>query len=207
MVDGAAVRELSSGPPPEGLPEGRPVIAFSGRLEIRKGPHVLVEAMHRVWREYPAAQLVMFGLDCEWGRGRMSDHLTALAGERVDQVHLMGARPPAELYRGLAAADVVALPSHWENFALAALEAFALGRPVVATTGSGFGEFMEDGTSALLVAPRDPSALSEGLLRVLGDGALRARLSAGARSTADRYAPEPVARQHIAFFARVADKG
>ena len=207
MVDVQRVRSLAGGERPEGYPGGGPVVAFSGRLEIRKGPHVLVQAMQRVWDEVPRAQLVLFGLDCEWGSGRMSDHLMTLAGVHSSRLHVLGARPPDELFAGLAAADVVALPSLWENFALAALEALAIGCPIVATTGSGFGEFMEDGVNALLVPPRDPAALGETLLRLLRDPALRERLSHDARATAERYAAAPVAEQHARFFERVADNG
>jgi glycosyltransferase involved in cell wall biosynthesis len=205
MVDVDRVRRLAAGGPPPGFPEPGPVVAFSGRLEIRKGPQVLVEAMRAVWDDAPDVQLALFGLDCEWGTGRMSDHLRALAGPYAGRLHLLGPRPPGELWRGLAAADVVALPSHWENFALAALEALAIGCPIVATTGSGFEEFMEDGRNALLVPPRDSAALGQALGRLLADADLRAGLGRGAREVAERYAPDPVGRQHAAFFERVAD--
>ena len=183
-VDVRRVQEMAAGPLPYGYPEGGPVVAFSGRLEGRKGVHVLVPAMHEVWRRYPSAQLVLMGRDGDWEGGRMSDHLRALAGPFADRLHLLGVQPPERLYPGLRAADVVALPSMWENFALAAVETLVLGRPLIATSGSGYDDFVEDGRNGLLVPPGDASPLSAAIVRLLEDDELRERLGATAAETA-----------------------
>ncbi len=74
-VDVARVRSSAEGPLPDGFPEDGPVVAFSGRLEGRKGVQVLVPAMHEVWQRFPSARLVLMGRDGDWEGGRMSDHL------------------------------------------------------------------------------------------------------------------------------------
>ena len=185
-VDVVRVRALAAaGPPPDGFPEGGPVVAFSGRLEGRKGVQVLVPAMHEVWRRLPSAQLVMMGRDGDWEGGRMSDHLRALAGPHADRLHLLGVQPPDRLFAGLRAADVVALPSIWENFALAAVETLVLGRPLIATSGSGYDDFVHHEDNGLLVPPDDEAALSAALVRLLEDGALRQRLGAAAAASGE----------------------
>ena len=184
-VDVARVRRLGAGTPPESFPDGGPIVAFSGRLEARKGVHVLVAAMHEVWRRHPGARLVLMGRDGDWAGGRMSDHLVRLAGPYADRLHLLGVLPPERLFPALMVADVVALPSIWENFALAAVETLVLGRPLIATLGSGYDDFVEDDRNGLLVPPGDEQALAAALLRLIDDAELRARLSATAAASGD----------------------
>jgi glycosyltransferase involved in cell wall biosynthesis len=207
MVDVERTRALASGPPPDGFPQDGQVIAFSGRIEIRKGAHVLAAAMPRVWEAQPGARLVLMGRDMPFGHGTMAQHVRRMAGRHADRVHVLGNQPPERLFAALARADAVALPSLWENFALASLEVLALGRPLVATAVGGFPEFITDGQDGLLVAPGDAPALAGALTRLLGDAALRERLGAAAARTAEAYAPEPVTRRHVDWFETVASGG
>jgi glycosyltransferase involved in cell wall biosynthesis len=206
LVDIDRVRAARDrGAPPPGFPPRGPVVAFSGRLESRKGVHVLAQAMRRVWSEIPDARLVLLGEDREWHGRPMSGYLRELAGPYVDRLHWMGRQPPERLFPALGAADVVALPSLWENHALAAIEAMALGRALVATSGSGFEEMVQPGHDGVLVSPSDPVALAEAIVRLLRDPALRTRLGeAAAASTECRFASEPVARRHVEWFEAVA---
>src|SRR5207245_5777728 len=84
----------------------------------------------------------------------------------------------------LARWDVFALPSREEAFGIAALEAMAAGRPVVATRVGGLPELIEDGLTGLLVPPDDPAALAAALARLAADPALRARMGQAARERA-----------------------
>jgi len=90
------------------------------------------------------------------------------------------------LYNEVAAAVV---PSLYEGFSLPAIEAMACGTPLVATTGGALPEVVgRDGDTGLLVPPGDPAALADGLLRLLGDEPLRARLgAAGRRRVLERF--------------------
>ena len=71
-------------------------------------------------------------------------------GERVD---VRGALPRAEVLQWLRAADAAILPSDWENFPHAAVEALAAGTPVIATAVGGVPEIVETGVNGILVAP------------------------------------------------------
>lgn len=134
----------------------------------------------------------------------MGDHLRELAGPHADRVLLLGNQPPERLFAGLAAADIVVLPSIWENFAVAALEALALGRPVVASATGGFLEMVTHEHDGLLVPPGDSSTLARALLDLLGDRERRERLGEAAATTALEYQPGPVARRHVEWFEAVA---
>jgi glycogen synthase len=205
VVDVGRVRLLANGDPPPGWPRNPgPIIAFSGRLESRKGIDVLARAMTTVWEAIPEARLVVLGADAAWNRGRMSAHLQELAGPSSDRLHLLGHQPPEHLFAALARADVVALPSLWENLALAALEAMALGRALVLTSVGGFRELLRDGIEGLLVPPGDSQALATTLVRLLKDPELRDRLGAQASSRADLYRPHVQAPGYEAFFETVA---
>jgi glycosyltransferase involved in cell wall biosynthesis len=64
---------------------------------------------------------------------------------------------------------VAVLPSYREALGLVILEAMALARPVVASDVGGIPEMVEDGVTGLLVAPRDPDALADAIVRLLTD--------------------------------------
>jgi glycosyltransferase involved in cell wall biosynthesis len=151
--------------------------------------------MREVWTHVPDAELVLLGADNPWRGGRMTDYLRELAGPFEPRMHLLGRQSPEHLLPALARADVVALPSLWENFATAALEAMALGVAMIVTSGTGFDEFISPEREALMVPRGDVGATAAALVRLLGDPALRAELGEGAASAAARFDVGVVARQ------------
>jgi glycosyltransferase involved in cell wall biosynthesis len=96
----------------------------------------------------------------------------------------------------MAAADLVVVPSRFEGFGLTALEAMALGRPVVATTAGGLPEVIEHGVSGWLVAPAEPQALAAAISSLLDNAALRTSLGSAAKERAnDHFALPAIARR------------
>jgi glycosyltransferase involved in cell wall biosynthesis len=204
-LDVARTRALAAtGDLPRGFPTGGPVVAFSGRLEVRKGVHELVAAMLEVWESRPEVNLVLLGGEGRARRGGMSRRLRELAGKHADRLYLLGHQPPERLFPAIAAADVVALPSRWEPFGIAALEAMALGSPLILTSGSGFEEFFERERDGLMVPPREPGSLAHAIGRLLDDPSLCRRLGPAAAATAELYDAPAVTRQHVDFFERLA---
>ena len=192
------VREAAAtGRLPEGFPERGPIVTFASRMDGHKGAQYLVEAMQAVWRRHPEAQLVFVGRDARWKRGMMSDRLRELAGERGEQVHILGYQPPAPYFAAIAASDVIAIPSLWESYCLAAVEAMALGRPVIGTTGNGFSEFLENGRNGLLVSRGSVDELADAVSRLLEDESLRTRLGQAAAETGRAHSPDQVAPQYV----------
>jgi glycosyltransferase involved in cell wall biosynthesis len=116
----------------------------------------------------------------------------------------LGAVPHAEVERLLERSSVVVAPCEREGFGLAAAEAMAFGRPVVAAAGGGLLELVDDGETGLLVPPRDASALRDAVLRLLGDEELRARLGAAARQRAqERLGWDAVIERTLAVYRDV----
>jgi len=101
-----------------------------------------------------------------------------------------------ELAHELAEASVVAMPSVWpEPFGLVGIEALAAGRPVVASSTGGVGDWLEDGVSGRCVRPGDAPALARALNELLADPALQRTMGAAGREmVAARFSPE----QHVA---------
>jgi glycosyltransferase involved in cell wall biosynthesis len=202
----AEVRELAArGDLPPGFPtgDGRPLVALPSRLDGHKGADLLLEAMRSVWQLHPTAQLAYIGRDARFGRVMMSEHLRALAGEHADRLHFTGALPGPQYFAAVAACDIVAIPSLWESFCLAAVEAMALGRPVIGTRGHGFDEYLRDGENGLLVDRGAVDPLADAICRLLDSPELSARLSAAARITADELDVPQVARRYLEAFAEL----
>jgi len=116
------------------------------------------------------------------------------------RVRFVGEVPPAQVGQYLAAADVLLATGVREGFGLVAVEALALGVPVVACRdGGGLLDIVPDGGGGRLVEP-SPPALAAAVLDLLGDaGAAAAALAAGERWRA-RLAPAEVARRYAAFY-------
>jgi glycosyltransferase involved in cell wall biosynthesis len=180
-----------------GIPDGVPLLVQVGRLCDVKGQRDLVEALALLGR---GAHAVLVGEDLE-ADGAFRRSLDAQIEESglARRVTLAGYRPDARSI--MAAADVVVLPSWIEGQPLVVLEAMAESRPVVATPVGGTGELVVDGTTGLLVPPRDPAALAAALGRLLDDPA-RARSfgEAGRRRVEERFALEQTTKRVIAVY-------
>ncbi|MDQ1520830.1 MAG: hypothetical protein QOI55_1903 [Actinomycetota bacterium] len=143
-----------------------------------KGLSYLIEALAKVRVERPDAHLVVIGRPRH--KSAVPQQLQRLGLEgAVEFVSGVTDERIVELY---AEAELAVVPSLYEGFSLPAVEAMSCGVPLVSTTGGALPEVVgNDGESALLVPPKDPSALTTAILRALDDGELRARLGEGGR--------------------------
>jgi glycosyltransferase involved in cell wall biosynthesis len=138
------------------------------------------------------------------GDGPERAALTQLAGELGldDRVRFLGRREDAADL--LAACDVFVLPSRLEGLGVAALEAMAARRPVVASAVGGLAEAIVDGETGLLVPPDDVDALATALVRLVDDAVLRDRLgSAGPQRIADAYSAQQMVDAYAALYRDV----
>jgi glycosyltransferase involved in cell wall biosynthesis len=180
-----------------------------GRLEQRKGAGVLVDALPRILRRCPRSSFRFVGSDGadsagrSW-RERLVEYVPTSDRTRVrfEQV------PRSELVHRYRRAGVCALPSVWENFPYALLEAMACGVPVVGTRTGGLPELIEDKVSGLVVPKADPAALAEGLCALLEDDKMRTRMGDAARKRVeDLYSVERVVPAMLDFYRDVRDRG
>jgi glycogen(starch) synthase len=184
-----------------GVPATAPLLVLPGRVEWEKGADLAVAALTRVRRRLPGAMLVVAGAG-----SRTADVAAQARRLRVARaVRLVGHCPDRQLAGLLGAADVVLVPSRYEPFGLVALEAMAAGTPVVAAAVGGLADIVTDGRTGLLVPPDDASALAAAATRVLGETALRRRLTRTAAAELPRrwtWAGAAAATQHSYAAAR-----
>jgi N-acetyl-alpha-D-glucosaminyl L-malate synthase BshA len=160
-----------------GVARSARLILFVGSLKPYKGVDVLIRAVPHVLKGEPSAIAVVVGDGPE---------RKALAGLRDslglrNEVLFAGAVPNARLPYYENACDVFVLPSRRESFGVAAAEAMACARPVVATNVGGLREVIDHGETGLLVEPGNPQQLAASILRILKNDPLARRLGAKAR--------------------------
>jgi glycosyltransferase involved in cell wall biosynthesis len=178
-----------------GLGETDPLLIVVGRLEPQKGHRVLLDALPAIRERHPQARLVCVG------DGSLRDGLEAVVRDRglTDAVRFVGYRD--DVADWLALADVVVLPSLWEGLPLAAVEALAAGRAVVATAVDGTPEVVVDGRTGLTVPPGDVESLAAAVCRLLGDPGLRHRLGQAGRAwVQERFGQDRQVRQTEALY-------
>jgi glycosyltransferase involved in cell wall biosynthesis len=149
-----------------------------------KGLAVLVEAFAKVRAEHDHAELVVVGSAKEGGPVRRAIERYGLGGS----IRFVSGIDEDELVALLRSAQAACVPSLYEGFSLPAVEAMAVGLPLVSTTAGALPEVAgADGHTTLAVPPGDAPALAAALVRLLGDAHLRARLGAAARQRAARF--------------------
>lgn len=160
-------------------PERHVVFGIVARLSEEKGHRYLVEAFAAVHRALPRSRLMIVGDGPLLGA--VKDQAAALGvGEAVVFTGLQRAIPDF-----LAAMDVFVLSSTRESFPLAAREAMAAGRAVIAPRIGGCGEVVDDGVTGLLFPAGDVTALADAMRRILQDGSYL-RLGEAARERVER---------------------
>jgi glycosyltransferase involved in cell wall biosynthesis len=159
-----------------GVPDDRAVVIVVSRLVRHKGHPELLAAMRNV-----DADLWVVGnrLDSDHGEDLEPYFANCGLGSRLRR---LGYREDVPAL--LAAADIFALPSFFEGLPMSVIEAMLTALPVVATRVRGPREQVEDGSTGLLVPPRDVAALAAALARLAGDAALRARMGQAGRDRA-----------------------
>jgi glycosyltransferase involved in cell wall biosynthesis len=164
-------------PPQDRRPreDGAPVrVVAAMRLAARKRPSAVLDVAERARAAVPAEvamRLDLFGEGPE--RGRLERRVTQRG---LDWVHLPGRVTREQLRQAYWDADVYLTPVRLEAFGIAALEARTAGLPVLARSGSGVGDFIEDGVNGFL--GDEDESLAAALADLVTDRDLRHRIAA-----------------------------
>ncbi len=182
-----------SAPPPAERPRaaGPLTVLWLGSVILRKGIQYLVEA----------ARL----LEGEPVRFRVAGPIgirDAAVRSAPDAIEWMGPVPRSEAGRLFADADLFALPTLSDGFAITQVEALAHGVPVVATPNCG--AVVEEGRTGFLVPPRDARALAAAILRFARDRDLSAAMRPACRSAAARFRIDAYADRLVEILEGVA---
>ena len=181
------------------LPHHAPIVGNVAALVPHKGQRHLVEAAALVVRQVPDARFVIAG----------EGELRAALEKQIKDHHLekhvilAGFRPDVlSLHKAF---DLFVMSSVTEGLGTSLLDAMACGKAVVATEAGGIPEVVIDGTTGLLVPPRDHEAMARAIVTLLKDEGLRRRMGeAGLARARDHFSAERVVQETLRVYERVA---
>ncbi len=198
-----------------GIDPNRPFVLFVGRITRQKGIVHLVRALPQI---DPDVQIVLCAgaPDTQEIAAEMGAAVAAASAARPGVIWIRDMLPREDVIPLYSEAAVFCCPSIYEPFGIINLEAMACGTPVVASKVGGIPEVVVDGETGLLVpveqqdiAPYEPVAptafsrdLAAALNRLLGDPALRDRMSVAGRARVEaHFAWDAIARQTADLYA------
>jgi glycosyltransferase involved in cell wall biosynthesis len=180
---------------PGGEKSPTPLVVAVGRLVPVKRFEILVDAVVRLRGQHPDLELVVVGEG--YRREQLESQIHEAGAERY--ITLAGHVTDDDVIDLYRRAWVLASASAREGWGMTVTEAAACGTPAVATRIAGHADAVAEGTSGLLADGNDE--LVDALGRVLGDDALRARLSEGARHHAEQFTWAATARGTLEVLA------
>jgi glycosyltransferase involved in cell wall biosynthesis len=180
------------------LGEG-PVIGIVARLTRFKGHDLLLESMRPILNRFANAKLVCVG------GGDWQEHLETTAAKTglSGRVIWTGPVSQADAFRYMTLMDVVAMPSRpgLEGFGLAAAEAMAIGKPLVASDVDGLAEVVGREGAGVLVPAENASALADGIISLLAEPQIRRAVGDAARERAQgMFSVDVFADRHLRLY-------
>jgi glycosyltransferase involved in cell wall biosynthesis len=181
-ANGGVDREASRGR--FDLPSEAVVVGLFSQLVVHKGALDLVRAAHNAVSTSPELHFLIAGHGPAAFAGRLRREIGA--GAAAGHIHLVPPQPG--IWELLAAVDVLALPTLWPDpLPRAVMEAMAAGLPVVAYANGGVPEMVVEGETGLLCRPGDVDGLTQAILDLAGDEALRHRFGEAGRKRATKH--------------------
>ena len=175
-----------------------PLLLYAGRLAPEKQIGWLLDTFARILDRAPDAVLVIAG------GGPRADELAEQAKSLgiANSTRFLGPVPRTEMDPIYAAADVFVFPSPSETQGLVIGEARAAGTPAVVIDAGGAPETVQHGVDGVRVPEGDQTAFAAGVLDLLEDRELLAKMSARARETAREQSPERMALRMLDIYER-----
>ena len=184
------------------LPVGTILVGTVAILRVKKGHADLLRAAQNVLAEFPETHFVIAG------DGPQTENLLRLIGELGLQarVHMLGLR--RDVMNVLQSLDLFVLPTHQEALGTAFIEAGAVGLPVVATEVDGVPEVVVNDETGVLVPPKNPPALAQAIIGLLGDPVRRRAFGDNARRRmGSEFSREVMAQRMETLYAELQEQG
>jgi glycosyltransferase involved in cell wall biosynthesis len=162
-------------------------VMFAGRISRSKGAYLLAIAAKRLLTQFTDLHLVYVGQPVhEEGRDADKSILSMLGG-LSSRVHFLGRLSRADVLSVMRRASVFVLPSYLENFPLVVAEAMLSGCPTVVPDTPPFNEYLESGSTSVLVTPDDATALAAGIASLLGNPEMRFAIANAGKHFIERH--------------------
>lgn len=220
-----AGRDAAAADSPDGMatPSAGPHLLGVGRLDPVKGWDDLLDAMALLQASYPGIHLDLLGSGTEAQRDRLCERAASLGltgRVRIPEGVSSPLEPVAEesaavggMARHQISPDrdpwprpILVVPSREEGFGLVLLEGMARGLSIVATRAGGIPEVARHDIEALLVPPRDPSALAEAIARMHTDPVLATRLAQAGRTRVNAFPVAAMVDAYHRLYAEMLDR-
>jgi glycosyltransferase involved in cell wall biosynthesis len=146
-----------------GLRPDIPLVGTVAILRLKKGHHILLDAVQDVLREIPEAVFVFVGDGPQKNNIERKINSMGLS-QKVLMLGLRGDVPGV-----LKSVDIFVLPTLQEAHGGVFVEAMAMGKPVIGTDVGGVGEVIRDGVNGYLIRPNDASVLARAIITMLRD--------------------------------------
>jgi len=182
------------------------IILGVGAIKIRKGYHVVIEAMARVVKEFPGAQYLIVGGSMDAAYKRQLENLIEKYNLK-DTIKLLGRVSNADLLELYKSASIFVLTpvnfnEHFEGFGLVYLEAGATGLPVIGSLNCGAEDAIVEGLNGFLVKQNNPQELAEKIKQLLGNPDLCREMGERGRKKAEELSWDNVAKKILGIYSK-----
>jgi glycosyltransferase involved in cell wall biosynthesis len=161
------------------------VVIYAGRLEKRKGVHILVKAIPEVIKRCPTVKFMFFGSDSKELTKEMLKNMFKKKGlAKKVEISSFVSRNLLNQYRQKA--DVCVVPSLWDNSPYVVYEAMAQGKAVIVANSGGMAEMIVNGVSGILVEPNDSFGLAWAIVKLLKNDKTRQDMAISGRKSVGR---------------------
>ncbi len=175
--------------------QGYTLVGNIGRLSEQKGMEYFIKAAALVYKENPNIRFYIVG------DGEDAEKLKALADSLLPDgiLTFMGYR--SDIQNVMSQMDFIVLSSLWEGLPLTPIEAFSVGKTVIATNVDGTPEIVKDGENGLLIESKDVEKLSENIIRLANNQEELQYLSKNAKIFYEKkYSFEQLSGNYLRFY-------
>ena len=187
-----------------GIDSSQPLVLFMSRIDPKKGLNLLIPALENLLEKGLEFQFVLAGANPQDPEYELTIH-KRIQASKLDQQTVITGFVEGDLKLGLLRdADLLVLPSYYENFGIAVVEAMALGTPVIISDGVHIWQQVRDRQAGWITACTTEQ-LTEILQQALLDPQARQERGENARKLAQaNYSWSAIARQMIEVYQALA---
>lgn len=190
-------------------------VLYVGRLERRKGAHILIKSIPLVLRKVPGAIFNITGRDTfstsnymAFSGSKTESFKAKLLGDLPEEyrrnVNFLGHVEDERLSVCYSACDLFVAPSLYESFGLIYIEAMSRGKPVIGCRTGGVPEVVADQKTGLLVPPGDHVALADAIISLLKDKERREEMGKAARKHVEaNFTREKMVEKTVEVYRRL----
>ena len=180
----------------DGKKDGGFLIGNIGRLSEQKGMEYYIQSIPFVIKKHPFAKFFIIG------SGDDEQKLKRLSEEIGVQVTFLGYQP--DVQNLMSQLDLIVLSSLWEGFPLTPIEAFSVGKTIIATNVDGTPEIVKDNVNGCLVDPKNPIQIAEKINWLIENPDIKQKMEKEAlKSFNNEYSFEKFCSQYIQIYEKI----